>query len=109
MDCQAYEDLMLDVVSCAQDRYTHSDEFDWLDSDIREKDLHRALALAIVECIDNDDDMWTIIHHTCHDVCKAFYAGNLEYRLSTPYDLFLHDCRNRLIGNLEFLRTLMSI
>lgn len=87
MDCPelddqlAYSDLLLKVVSNAEERYTRSEN------------LRKAIALAIVECIDAKD-MWIIIHHNCRDVYKAFYAGSLEYCLGSPYDRFLNDCRN---------------
>lgn len=92
MDCPelddqlAYSDLLLKVVSNAEERYTRSEN------------LRKAIALAIVECID-DEDMWTIIHHNCHDVYKAFYAGNLDYCLSSPHDVFFNDCRNTFLLN----------
>lgn len=92
MDCPelddhiAYKELILKVVNCAEGRYAHSGN------------LYKVLALAITECID-DKDMWIIIHHNCHDVYKAFYAGSLERCFSTPYDWFLNDCRNTLLLN----------
>lgn len=85
-DNLTYDDLVRKVIRCAKERHVHSGE-----------NLYKVFALAIAECIDNDEDMWTIIHHNCHDVYKAFYGGSLEEYLSAPYDRFLSDCRNELL------------
>lgn len=107
-DNLAYSDLMLKVAGCAEERYTRSENFDYSNSNIDEKALLTAIAMAIVECID-DKDMWFIIHHNCHDVYKAFYAGSLEYCLMSPYDRFFHDCREQLVGKLEFIYRLITM
>ena len=83
-----YDELMCKVITCVEERYAHSG-----------KNLYKTIYLATVECIDNDEDMWTIIHHNCRDVSKAFYAGSLEHCLCTPFDLFRNDCRNTLLMN----------
>ena len=107
-DQLAYSDLILKVANCAEERYARSENFDYLNSYVDEKALLKAVAMAVVECID-DKDMWIIIHHNCHNVYKAFYAGSLEYCLSSPYDVFLNDCRKQLIGKLEFIRNLVTM